>query len=382
MDDAARDLNEVDVSEATQSGHGGGFPGAFQGSVSRSTAEAASGGGPGAPQGRERRRHERISFETTDQRNKRITEENDRRKRDRRAIDAWRADLEYTVAQENKSRFGGRMGFKKSRLVLLFLSLFAGGLAAYLAMQQQPVIAEPQPAVQPEIMLEPRVPVLVAAQTISIGDRLVPSSLAWEKWPEDAVRDDFITAEEVPDADTAYADAIARFDMFAGEPIREQKIAQGKDGYLSAILAEGTRAVSVSVTPDSASGGFINPNDHVDVILTRTSGLVQGSQTILRDVRVLSIGDRLGALAPSEDRDGDEGAEAKSFSEQALATLELDPYQAETIIGAKSMGELTLVLRSAGDAGEAGKPSKSGLNQTIRLTSPFWNPAPDQSGRN
>ena len=63
---------------------------------------------------------------------------------------------------------------------------------------------------------------------------------------------------------------------------------------LSAVLDKGMRGVSISVTADSASGGFIVPNDHVDLILTRPTPEGQESETLLSNIRVLAINARLG----------------------------------------------------------------------------------------
>jgi pilus assembly protein CpaB len=166
--------------------------------------------------------------------------------------------------------------------------------------------------------------------------------------------------------------AVARFEIFPGEPIREQKLVHADQGYLSAVLASGERGVSVSVTADSASGGFIVPNDHVDVVLARSTSAGQISQTILHNVRVLAINTRLGETgktgAPTDPAD----PHAEIFAGQAIATLELDPTQTEVIINAGAQGKLSLVLRSLTDSAEVDKVALSPANQAIRMTSPFW----------
>ena len=40
-------------------------------------------------------------------------------------------------------------------------------------------------------------------------------------------------------------------------------------GLLAAVLPQGMRAISPEISPDNGAGGFILPNDHVDVLLTR-----------------------------------------------------------------------------------------------------------------
>ena len=65
--------------------------------------------------------------------------------------------------------------------------------------------------------------------------------------------------------------AITRAPFTAGEPIREAKLirANGAAGYMAAILPSGMRAVSTEISPETGAGGFILPNDRVDVILSR-----------------------------------------------------------------------------------------------------------------
>ena len=67
--------------------------------------------------------------------------------------------------------------------------------------------------------------------------------------------------------------AITRAPFTAGEPIREAKLIRtnGAAGYMAAILPSGMRAVSTEISPETGAGGFILPNDRVDVILSRRS---------------------------------------------------------------------------------------------------------------
>jgi pilus assembly protein CpaB len=180
---------------------------------------------------------------------------------------------------------------------------------------------------------------------------------------------------------------VARYEFFPGEPIREVKLARADRGFLSAVLDPGTRAVSVDVSAQSASGGFILPNDRVDVVLTSSVGSRQSSSTILENVRVLAINSQIGETAGTKaqtDKPKDSGASDRAASEEeaegpsrfasAIATLALSPRQAEVIIAATQTGRLSMVLRPTADVAEssAGDDTMSAANQAIRLTSPFW----------
>lgn len=236
---------------------------------------------------------------------------------------------------------------KPSRIVLLLVALLAGGLAAFLATRG----SGPAPSVpsSPEVIQEAKEQILLAVDPIGVGQRLNASVVQWHDWPAGSVRDEYITMTEAPDALTAVSGAVARFEIFAGDPIVESKLVRTEQGYLSAVLPKGKRGISIAVTADSASGGFIVPNDHVDVILTRAGVAGQISETILRNVKVLAIGNRLGETGTTGDPANPEDPRAEVFADLAIATLELDPLQGETVVNASKLGSLSLALRSIAD---------------------------------
>jgi pilus assembly protein CpaB len=140
----------------------------------------------------------------------------------------------------------------------------------------------------------------------------------------------------------------------------------GGSGYMAAALPSGMRAISLDIVPETGASGFILPNDHVDVILTRrdrsaekAAGVeVITSETILSNVRVLAIGQSV------DEKSGQRVVDGKQ------ATLELSPRQAETLALARQLGTITLVLRSLVDFKAKDTPSavnddyerKSGVN--------------------
>jgi pilus assembly protein CpaB len=256
------------------------------------------------------------------------------------------------------------------RIALVAVALLAGGLAAFLATQfnraPEPVVAaEPAPAPEPV----PTVQVLVAGEPIGVGRRLLPELLHWQDWPESGLRPEYITSAAEPEAIAGLGANVARSPIAPGEPILRQKLGTAGEGFLSGILESGKRGVSVGVSPETASGGFIVPNDRVDVVLTRQmQNGERASQTILTNVRVIAIGGQLGAGELPADNADAPGA----FSERAIATLELDSVQSELLINATTTGSLSLVLRPTADAGQTLDSERDAVNQAIRLTSPFW----------
>jgi pilus assembly protein CpaB len=221
---------------------------------------------------------------------------------------------------------------------------------------------------EPQTIREARTQILVARAPIGMGERLSPAVVEWQDWPEGAVRPEYVTISAMPEAPTELTDAVARFEFFPGEPIREAKLVRADQGYLSAVLAEGMRGVSVGVTAVSSAGGFVVPNDRVDVVLTTQTPNGQHSEVLLSNVRVLAIGHRLGEMGESGGQE-DPNTPAPTpvtFDSSTIATLELSPAQAETLINASTRGQLTLTLRSVVDFNKT-VTARSNANQTVRL---------------
>lgn len=256
---------------------------------------------------------------------------------------------------------------RPSRIVLLLVAILAGGLAAYLATRSDAPVREVVVS-EPRVIEEKKTQILVAIAPVGVGERLTPRTVAWQDWPEGAVRPEYIDIASSPDALDTISGAVARFEVFAGEPIIAQKLVRTEQGYLSAVLPKGKRGVSISVTADSASGGFIVPNDHVDVVLTRDGDAGQTSETILHNVKVLAIGTRLGETGSTGAPANPENPRAEIFSDLAIATLELDPVQGETVINASRIGPLSLVLRSIADFNPSpGDAAPRTANQSINI---------------
>ncbi len=195
-----------------------------------------------------------------------------------------------------------------------------------------------------EISKVKTVDVLTALKDINMGERFVDGSTAWKPWPVENVTEFMITREEKPDAREAYLSARARLAIFEGETILEKKLVlPGQSGFMSAILPKGMRAISVAVNEHSGAGGFILPNDRVDVILTRKLDNPQGSDRVVNSEIVLS---NVRVLAINQTYRQDKEGEQVTVAEGKTATLELDPRQSEIISMIESSGELSLALRS------------------------------------
>jgi pilus assembly protein CpaB len=248
---------------------------------------------------------------------------------------------------------------KPARIVVLVIAVAAGGIAALLAGRSDP---PPPPA---PVALE-TVDVLVANSDIPIGNTVNAPDLRWQLWPAASAGAAFIRKNERPEAITELTGSVARAPFFSGEPIRESKLVKvGGSGYMAAALPSGMRAISLDIVPETGASGFILPNDHVDVILTRRDRAAEKaagvevitSETILSNVRVLAIGQSV------EEKNGQRVVDGKQ------ATLELTPRQAETLALSRQLGTITLALRSLVDFKAKDTPEpvddgdrKSGVN--------------------
>jgi pilus assembly protein CpaB len=190
--------------------------------------------------------------------------------------------------------------------------------------------------------------VLVMAQDVKMGDRLTPSNVTWQSWPSDHLRHTMISRTTRPAAMQELQGARARSNLFEGEPVNERKVINPDSaGFMAAILPKGMRAISVRISAESGAGGFILPNDRVDVILITKKDDGSGkprtlSETVLSNVRVLAI---------------DQTFQTNEKGEQVVvgktATVELDPKQTEVLAMVESSGQLTLALRSLADQGDS-----------------------------
>ena len=289
---------------------------------------------------------------------------------------------------------------RPSVIMLAVIALVLAGAAAFLVkvfLERQSRPVEVAQEVKPQGVVK----VLVAGRTINPGEILATKDVTWAEWPKALVEDRMIEESEfvVPSAtvpptqvgvvvrpedgsasakknkdgsekagassgtlaDNAIVGAVARRRILANEPISpDQLIQRGDHSIGSAVVSPGMRAVSIAISAQTASGGFIAPGDYVDVMLSIQHDITQydengkkapagtpamlpdgdtmvkySTETVLRNVKVLAIDQSLGRNA--EQGPADVGK---------TATLEVSPHDAEKLLTAGQLGSLTLVLRS------------------------------------
>jgi pilus assembly protein CpaB len=232
-----------------------------------------------------------------------------------------------------------------ARIVVLAIALSAGGVAAYLASGTD----SKAPAPAAPVAQLPTADILVAKSDINLGQTLTANDMIWQSWPASTASGSFIRRSDRPDATNQVAGSIARAPFVAGEPIREAKLVKADgSGFMAAILQSGYRAVSTEISAETGAAGFILPNDHVDVLMTRrlkdpanpaAPDLVV-TNIVLANIRVLAIDQ-----APKE-KEGTNNVIGRTV------TLELKPEQTATLASSRQAGTLSLALRSIADVNQ------------------------------
>lgn len=231
------------------------------------------------------------------------------------------------------------------RAILLTTALASGAGSAWLVggmgAAETPVHVA-SAVVTPPVGMEE---VLVAATALERGAKLTQEDVRWHPWPKDALTEALVRKTDRPEAPAELAGSVLRGSIAAGAPVAAGALAPAGSNLLSAVLSSGMRAVAIAISAEKTAGGFILPEDRVDIVVTRPCRDASCSdelkaRTILRNVRVLAI-DQSG---------GEANAEASLIGK--TATLELSPAQAETLVGAEAAGTLSLVLRSSMDHAE------------------------------
>jgi len=233
------------------------------------------------------------------------------------------------------------------------LILIAGlGVAALIVFTQAkklgaPAAVTPVKSAAPVIQQVEYVKVLVAAQNLPLGARLNETAFEWKQWPAEAVSPAFISNDLRPTADAELLNAIVRTPIVQGEPINEAKLVKaGDSGVMAALLRPGMRAVTTRISVDTAAGGFIQPGDRVDIILTQSIqrnriGNAQGgnqrayiADTVFENVHVLAI-DQTFSTSP----------ESGATKIGSTATFEMSQGDAELLQEVVAKGDLSLTLR-------------------------------------
>lgn len=231
--------------------------------------------------------------------------------------------------------------------------------------KKKEVVAEVKPAVQ----------ILVATTSIDAGALLTEKNVKWKSWPQEGTFPGTIQRKGKESPLEAAEGRLIR-SVAMDEPVLKSAFVSDEGGFLAAMLQPGQRAVAVKTSARSMVGGFINPGDYVDVILTYSTRIDinsddpvlrmemqsvieknlnrYASETILRNIKVLGIDQK----AIKEEETGAKVGKT--------VTLEVDERGAEILALADQIGDISLSLRGLGDTdvSDSGQPTISDARLT------------------
>ena len=212
----------------------------------------------------------------------------------------------------------------------IVLGLFAVYIAnAYLTGQQQKAIQGGTTKVA------------VAAVPLVFGSDITPDKIRFVDYPNSSIPPgSFISAAQLlPEGKKRFA----LLPIGINEPVLATKIsAEGQGASIAALLTDGMRAATVRIDDVSGVAGFVQPNDTVDILITRTAaGGTQGGGTQVTDVLLQNVK----VMAIDQEAKNSDGTPKLARS----ATFEVAPLDAQKLALAQRIGSLSLVLRKPGE---------------------------------
>jgi pilus assembly protein CpaB len=237
-------------------------------------------------------------------------------------------------ALKNQGRPGGKdMTRPKAVIIVSIFALFFAAMAAWLAYSYLQQEMSSVKAVQPQR-------IIVAATDIPIGATIVERQVKVAAWPKDSIPPGSAQLTE------AVVGRVAIRPIAGGDAVTEQKLKPKSggagSGFLTYVVPQGHRAVTVAVNEVAGVAGFLTPNDRVDVIVTTpvpNNEKESISKIILENIPVLATG---------QVTDQKEGKPVVV----PTVTLDLVPSDAEKLVLSAAKGSLQLLLRNITDSAQ------------------------------
>jgi pilus assembly protein CpaB len=227
---------------------------------------------------------------------------------------------------------------RASTLVMIGFAVVFGLLAVFIAQSWLSSQAALQAKNQQPAHAASTQTIVVAKEPLRYGMELTAAALKEVAWAGDAVPAGAF--HKVADA-LKGGRRIVLAAIEPNEPVLALKVTgPGQRATLSSLVQDGMKAVTIRVNDVEGVGGFVLPGDHVDVVLTRNkSGSAPTSEIVLQNTRVLAV-----------DQSADERATKATVSKSV--TLEVNIVDAQKVWLAASVGNLSLLLRKAGETAE------------------------------
>jgi pilus assembly protein CpaB len=243
------------------------------------------------------------------------------------------------------------------KIILLVGALFVAAITAFMARSLIAGSGAPVASAQAPIATVATGPeVLVATKALPVGTILDATSFKFQPWPKELVENAYYLKKDGFDPKSLQG-TVVRSVVTAGQPLTQGSIVKpGDRGFLAAALTPGMRAVTFPVRNENSVAGFVFPGDRIDLMLSQTvTGGGDGpplkvAETIMKNLRVLATDQRT-----TTDVDDQGKTVVRAIS---MVTIEATPAIAEKISVARTLGDLSLVLRPLAD-------SASELDQAI-----------------
>jgi pilus assembly protein CpaB len=225
---------------------------------------------------------------------------------------------------------------RKNTIVMVAIAVVFGLIAVFVAQSWLNYQAElSRRTVAPKEKPVATRTIVVATGPLRFGTQMSPDTLREVAWPEEAIpAGTFGSIAEL----TSGGKRIVLASIERNEPILRAKVTgPGQKATLSAVIQDGMRAITVRVNDVEGVAGFVLPGDHVDVLLTRQAERTNGmNDVVLQNARVLAV-----------DQLADDASDRPTVVK--AVTLEVDTVGAQKIALASSLGNLSLMLRRAGE---------------------------------
>jgi pilus assembly protein CpaB len=231
--------------------------------------------------------------------------------------------------------------------------------------------------------------VLVYARDLPRGTMIDETAVTWQQQLRNAIPAGAIVggsaAGALPDV---LKKRLLRRDVLAGEVLRPDLLVEGAASFMALALSPGMRAVALAATPQRLAGGFILPEDRINLIHTVT-GDFDGdgkassfSQTILENIRVLAVGETPTsrfAFQTMTEQDASASLQSEVMMKGETITLEMSDEEAAVLFSAQASGQISLALRAIEDHGASRIVSTVGFETSEAPPKPEPVPQPLQA---
>ncbi len=233
-------------------------------------------------------------------------------------------------------------------VLTLGAALICATAASFLArswMNEQTAVRHVMVAMPQETMPPATSPIVVAARNLEPGEKLSSDMLRTVAWPNDArlngaFENPALLAQ--PGQERTVLTAIT-----ANEPVMEPKLYKAGQGSLASNLGGSMNAVTIRVNEVAGVAGFVQSGDRVDVFMTAGGKSGEGGTPVAEQPSVVVLLRNVRVLAT------DQTTERKGQAAPAKAvTLEVGTQDAQKLILASTIGELSLALRRANGGGD------------------------------